>query len=209
MWWSAILRSLQSGGDMSVCAIGHERYISLFMSIYRQLVPGRVTSCVYQSEARRAAEQDWARDSKRLGVIERTDMLDGLFELADLYCSTVGAADYAAFLHELLHAVTISPAGAEAPLLWREKPKPRSLHAPTGGSSSSGMTQSPSRTSFSRSSRRSHSSSSNALHSPSRPSLQSVAKPPPSPASPLKAATKAHWSREEEEFFTSRAVDLG
>lgn len=198
-WWCAVLRSLQSGGDSSACTIGHDRYISLFMAIYRQLVPGRVTSCVYQSEARRSAEQDWARDSKRCGVLERVDMLDGLFELADLYCPSVAAADYACFLHGLLLAVSIVPAG-EPPLLWREKPKAHS-HVTIASSS---IAQSPSRKSLSRASLRSLSSlssSNKSLQSLSKASLRSAAKPPPSPSPPT-PATRAQRSRDEAEFFT-------
>lgn len=121
LWWAAALRSLQSGGDMAACTVGHDRYVALCMSIYRRLVPGRVTSCVYQSAARGSAEKDWARDSKGLNALERADFLDGLFELADHYVPTVDAADYAAFLHELLHAVALPSSPDEAPLLWREK----------------------------------------------------------------------------------------
>lgn len=121
-WWAATLRSLQSGGDVEACTVHHDRYVSLGMSIYRQLVPGRVTSHVYQSEARRAAEGDWARDCKGQGALGRADMLDGLFELADLYVPTVDAADYAEFLRELLEKVSIAGA-EEPPLLWREKVK--------------------------------------------------------------------------------------
>lgn len=120
-WWSAALRSLQSGGDTSACTIGHDRYVALCMNIYRQLVPGRVTSSTYQSEARCQAEKDWVHDSKGRNELGRADLLDGLFELADLYVPTVSADDYALFLGDLLSHVSIAPAEGP-PLLWREKP---------------------------------------------------------------------------------------
>lgn len=140
-WWSATLRSLQSGGDESACTVGHDRYVSLYMAIYRQLVPGRVTSSAYQSDARCSAEADWSRDSKGRCALERGELLDGLFELADLYVPTVEVQDYADFLDNLLRAVSISR-GSEPLQLWVEKPKQSGLRL---SASSAALPPSPSK----------------------------------------------------------------
>lgn len=123
LWWEAALWSMQSGGERDACSVCHDRYVSLFMSIYRQLVPGRVTSCTYQADARCSAEADWAHDTKGQACLERADFLDAIFELADHYVPTVDAGAYADFLRDLLQRVSIAHAD-EPPLLWREKPKP-------------------------------------------------------------------------------------
>lgn len=128
-WWAAALRSAQSGGDVGAHTVSGERCIELYARIYTHLVPGLKSTIVYQTEARASAEQDWARDSKGKPHLERSAFMDAIFELADHYTPTLDAADYAAFLHELLDHVSIVPAGQPV-LLWRLRPPCRLKRPP-------------------------------------------------------------------------------
>ena len=50
----------------------------------------------------RVAEEDWARDSKGNPEMEKEDFMDAIFELADLWTSSLEATEYSQFLMWLL-----------------------------------------------------------------------------------------------------------
>ena len=47
-------------------------------------------------------EEDWLDDNKGKEQMDYPDFFDALFELADMWCDTVHAADYARLLNQLL-----------------------------------------------------------------------------------------------------------
>ena len=47
-------------------------------------------------------EEDWLDDNKGKAQMEYPDFFDAMFELADMWCPDVNAADYAKLLNQLL-----------------------------------------------------------------------------------------------------------
>ena len=47
-------------------------------------------------------EEDWLDDNKGKEQMDYPDFFDALFELADMWCDTVDAGDYARLLNQLL-----------------------------------------------------------------------------------------------------------
>ena len=109
-------RALRS--DPSVTAELHR-----FWAVYANDSAGRVSKTEYlnvhaklsavlipdltHEEVVAAGEEDWESDSKGKEKIGEEEVCDCLFELADLWCSSIDAAEYASFLRKLFKRVTV------------------------------------------------------------------------------------------------------
>ena len=58
-----------------------------------------------------SAEQDWVEDSRGKQQMKCDMVCDSMFQLADLWCEGLGAAEYIEFLDQLLDAVTMKKDG--------------------------------------------------------------------------------------------------
>ena len=64
------------------------------------------------AECARLMERDWAADSGGRGFIERAQITDAWFQLADLHTSEVSASQYAGWLRQTLDDLAALHAGA-------------------------------------------------------------------------------------------------
>ena len=120
-WWRAALRSLQSGGDAEACTLSESQYTLLSQRLYAALIPTLDTA-----DALACAASEWQADSKGEAAMGRGLFLDAIFEIADTWCRTAEAEEYATFLDELLPRVA-TEGPPHARLFWRE------ASAPPGG----------------------------------------------------------------------------
>ena len=99
-FWDATLRSIRQCGRQET-SLDFDGYTYLFERVYRVLLDEWDAT-----DAHRTIADDWESDCKG-GCIRLTrEMLcDSLFELADTWCSSVNAEEYAEFLRSLLERV--------------------------------------------------------------------------------------------------------
>jgi hypothetical protein len=107
--------------------VGKAEYLKVHAKLSLVLIP----DLTYE-EAAAAGEEDWATDASGSTSMGREAVFDCLFELADLWCSGISAAEYSSFLRKLFRRVTVrfttSAQGAviEAP---PSRPSSHKLHA--------------------------------------------------------------------------------
>jgi len=113
-WWQTALRSLQSGGDSEACLMSRDQYCLICKRLYGALMP-----TLDEEDAIACAETEWDTDSKGQPQMERGLFLDAMFELADTWCRTAEADEYATFLSELL-TVVATEGPPHARLFWQD-----------------------------------------------------------------------------------------
>lgn len=82
--------------------VGKTEYLKVHAKLSLVLIP----DLTYE-EAAAAGEEDWAADASGSTSMGREAVFDCLFELADLWCSGISAAEYACFLRKLFKRVTV------------------------------------------------------------------------------------------------------
>ncbi|KAG7381658.1 hypothetical protein PHYPSEUDO_005757 [Phytophthora pseudosyringae] len=84
--------------------IDQRGYASLFRRIGRSLEPDATKRRLRRME--KTIREDWVRDSKGEAVMSFSTFFDSVFELADLWCETIDADEYVAFLRSLVQRVS-------------------------------------------------------------------------------------------------------
>ena len=111
MWWTWALSTVQHGatgiggsrGGASATTVTKAFYMRMHCALYVELLD---EGDEYdEAEALEAGEADFLRDAGGADEVGRSQFLDAIFELADIYVSSAVAEDYAAFLLALLPRV--------------------------------------------------------------------------------------------------------
>ena len=116
-------------GRDAYLAMSRKLYLVLRMAGEEELDP---------AECARLMERDWAADSGGRGFIERQQITDAWFQLADLHTSEVSASQYAGWLRQTLDDIAALHAGAfgRGLRMWEWKPDSEIIaHATRNGAS--------------------------------------------------------------------------
>eukprot|EP00959_Pyramimonas_sp_CCMP1952_P440866 9230131-Pyramimonas_sp.AAC.1 len=97
-WWPVLPKSF---GNVS-----KHTYIQLSMVLGKALLPNFNSGEVFT-----AAEEDWQQDSHGRSSLNEPLVSDAMFELADLWCHSCSAEEYAEFLDQCFAAVTLKRGG--------------------------------------------------------------------------------------------------
>ena len=119
-WWRTAQFSMQqAGGDGYM--LTREEYMQVFSRIFTVMVEDDFDP----DEAMSTAEEDWASDAKGGNFMRRSDFLDSLFELADVWTEEIDAQEYADFLNLTFKTVSeVFPQGSA----WRRIVRPGHFH---------------------------------------------------------------------------------
>ena len=81
--------------------LAKEQYIQQMLKAQRALAPE-----FDEAKALRVAEDDWVTDVKGASAMDYEKFCDSVFEVVDIWCDSVGVAEYVRFLYFLLEAIT-------------------------------------------------------------------------------------------------------
>ncbi|GAX74740.1 hypothetical protein CEUSTIGMA_g2187.t1 [Chlamydomonas eustigma] len=94
-WWKFVPREVPEQG---IPYLTKSVYCAMVVIIQMMLLP----RFKMQGDIEYDPEEDWLDDNKGQDVMGYPDFFDALFELADMWCESVSAVDYAALLSQLL-----------------------------------------------------------------------------------------------------------
>lgn len=100
-WWSAVLSGAQLARPGT-----HILTFADYLLVYELLFSDLLDEEYDEEEARDAALDDWAKDSPDGETLESDAFLDSIFEVADMYTTSLEAEAYIGFLKELRHRIT-------------------------------------------------------------------------------------------------------
>ena len=100
-FWESALRSMQSGGDLSVSSVDQIGYSIMMERIYRTLIEECDEDDVHDT-----IEEDWDADSKGEDSMDRSAFCDAIFELCDVWSPAQTEEEYASFIRALHLQVT-------------------------------------------------------------------------------------------------------
>ena len=119
-WWRTAQHSMQqAGGDGYM--LTREEYMQVFSRVFTVMVEEDFDP----EEAMTTAEEDWASDAKGGQFMRRSDFLDSLFELADVWTEEIDPQEYADFLNLTFKTVSdVFPQGSA----WKRIVRPGGFH---------------------------------------------------------------------------------
>ena len=79
-----------------------EEYLRVHVKLAMTLIPD-----ITEEEAMQAGEEDWEEDVKGATTMTKECLYDCLFQLVDMWCTSIDGAEYAAFLRKLFRRVTV------------------------------------------------------------------------------------------------------
>lgn len=100
-------------------------YFQVYMKLYQEFVPSQSSSQIMA-----ALQQDWEQDRKGSHVLSMEAFFDSMFALTDLWCPTVSAEDYVAFVHRCISVLQRGNLGTILPLkaaVKKQQQHPQSL----------------------------------------------------------------------------------
>jgi len=85
--------------------VSHEEYVRVHSATVRILLGDEMS----EAEVRIIVEEDWESDAKGAEELDAERVFDSLFELADLWCPNISAAEYLSFIDTI--GCTLSAGG--------------------------------------------------------------------------------------------------